>query len=520
MLKKLCVTKTLAATAARTMATGLAASFWLAVATIPSISLANETARHFIFQQGTVQGDLQCPPKRKPNPTPGPGSPEVLEPPDAEELDELGILTTRLGAATNDRSITTQSAPVTTQPGMPRAQALRVGIWGDSHLAAGSFSYELKRIFLAQGLKARTSFIPMTMGRAGVNLPVRRHCMDRWKSDLAYVSRGTGIPTGVGLNMLQGEPDAYLWFDLRNETGDADVSSVELFFHQSPDSGSIYISVDEGPESKVALSGAEGFGVLTITGQRPVSILKIRVSEMPVQLNGLFLNYRQTPAATLDSFGIPGATVRSWQQLDPAYFSNFFKDRSYDLVMLEYGTNEGNAAPFDATGYAKTLEQSLKNFRKVFPQSECLLIAPGDRGILVPRSRKHKRSARSDKAHVKDRQGTAAKARAKPHYTAVDLLRFSAIHDKIFSIQKEVGARYACKVWSMQAAMGGHGSAYAWQLANPPLMARDLTHFTIKGYQRLAQELAVSLGWKNESAAAVSPSPSPIEKSGDDASAK
>jgi lysophospholipase L1-like esterase len=33
-------------------------------------------------------------------------------------------------------------------------------------------------------------------------------------------------------------------------------------------------------------------------------------------------------------------------------------------------------------------------------------------------------------------------------------------------------------------------------LANPPLMARDLTHFTPPGYQRLAQELADALGWK------------------------
>jgi lysophospholipase L1-like esterase len=49
----------------------------------------------------------------------------------------------------------------------------------------------------------------------------------------------------------------------------------------------------------------------------------------------------------------------------------------------------------------------------------------------------------------------------------------------------------------MQSAMGGAGAAYQWMLANPPLMARDLTHFTLPGYQRLAQELADALGWKS-----------------------
>ena len=480
----------------------------LAMMCLPPTSLAIEPGRHFIFQQSSVVGDLICPVKNKANPLPSPQNKDILEPPDAEELDELGILTTRLGSPGKAAPDTIQSAPLVTRPGITRSQAMRIGIWGDSHLAAGSFSYELKRIFLAQGLKARTQFIPFTMGRVGVNLPLRRHCMDRWKSDLAYVARNTGIPTGLGLNVLHGEPDAYLWFDLRNESGEADVNSVELFFHQAPGNGSLSISVDDGPENKISLDGTQGFGSLTIIGNHPLSVLKIRVTETPVQLNGMFLNYRQAPAATLDSFGIPGATVRAWQQLDPMYFAEYFKERKYDLVMLEYGTNEGNASPFDAAGYAKTLEQSLKNLRQVFPQSECLLIAPGDRGILVPRSRKVKKPARNKYAQAhkdKDTKKIKSRERVTYEYSAVDLLRFSAIHEKISAIQKDVGSRYSCKVWSMQTAMGGQGSAYAWLLANPPLMSKDLTHFTIKGYQRLAQELANSLGWKNEVSAPASP---------------
>ena len=485
----------------RAMADACTGLLLLTMACAPLTALAVEPGRHFFFQQGSVVGDLQCPVKNKINPTPLQQNKDPLEPPDAEELDELGILTTRLGKTVVPTPETTQIAPAT---GSTRTPAKRVGIWGDSHLAAGSFSYELKRIFLAQGLKTRTQFIPFTMGRAGVNLPLRRHCMDRWKSELTYIARHAGVATGVGLNVLQGDPEAYLWFDLRNESSEADVNSIELFFHQSPGNGSISISVDDGPENKISLDGAQGFGSLIIAGDRPISVLKIRVNEMPVRLNGMFLNYQQAPMATLDSFGIPGATVRAWQQLDPAYFSEYFKDRKYDLVMLEYGTNEGNAASFDAAGYAKTLDQSLKNLRQVFPQSECLLIAPGDRGILVPRSRKVKKQNKNKTGHK-----VKPKNRLNHEYSAVDLLRFSAIHETISSIQKEVGARYACKVWSMQTAMGGQGSAYAWQLANPSLMSKDLTHFTVKGYQRLAQALATSLGWKNEKSAAGTIMPEP-----------
>lgn len=496
---------------------GLSGAILLTLGCATSSSLATEPGRSFIFQHGSVIGDLQCPAKRKTSQAPSPSGSDILEPPDAEELDELGLLTTRLNKASD--SDAPQNAPIIIRPGKGITQPLRVGIWGDSHLAAGSFSYELKRIFLAQGLKTRTQFIPFTMGRAGVNLPLRRHCMDGWKSDLAYIARNADIPTGVGLNALQGDTDAYLWFDLRNENSEADVNSVELFFHQSPAGGSVSISIDDGPENKVSLSGAKGFGSLTIVGSRPISLLKIRVTDLPVQLNGLFLNYRQPPVATLDSFGIPGATVRAWQQLDPDYFGQYFNGRSYDLVMLEYGTNEGNAHPFDAGSYTKTLEQSLKNLRQIFPQPECLLIAPGDRGVLVPRSRKIRKPARESHGQAqKSKHSRTIKPRAAYTYTAVDLLRFSAIHEKIFTIQKEVGARYACKVWSMQTAMGGQGSAYAWQLATPPLMSKDLTHFTIKGYQRLAQELASSLGWKADNNL---PGPaSPSDNAGDNSNSK
>jgi lysophospholipase L1-like esterase len=46
-----------------------------------------------------------------------------------------------------------------------------------------------------------------------------------------------------------------------------------------------------------------------------------------------------------------------------------------------------------------------------------------------------------------------------------------------------------------ETAMGGAGSAYRWARHNPPLMARDLIHFTVPGYQRLAQLMAKDLGW-------------------------
>jgi lysophospholipase L1-like esterase len=430
---------------------------------------AQDNSPRYTLQNGSDTRALRCATHAGAVP-PRVVSGEEFEPPDGEEIDELGQLLAKISA---DKPAAREATP--TVGAIPR----RIAIWGDSHLAAGSFAAELRRVLGAQGVKPRSPFLPLTMGRAGVILPLRRHCMEGWKSELAYSARQPMLTTGIGMNTLHGETEAYLWLDLRNDAGEADVQSVELYFRASAGDGSIAVSIDGGPEGRVALAGDGAFGVITITGTAPMSVLKIRVQQQPVVLRGLYLNYRQPPVAVLDAFGIPGATARSWQQIDPFSFSQYFRAHTYDMVMLEFGTNEGNARPFDATGYRRMLGDALRNLRTVFPEARCLLIGPGDRGMLLPKSRK----------------AGGKKSESRKGRSAGQLLQFSLIHDHIFRIQKEEGARYGCDAWSMQAAMGGQGGAYRWLLASPPLMARDLTHFTSRGYQRLAQDLADSLGW-------------------------
>jgi hypothetical protein len=431
-------------------------------------AIAQSSARQFSLQSGQHASELRCPSKSSTGQRHTP-PPEDLEPPDAEELDQIGALLSK-PSRTAERLDTSGSIPK------------RIAIWGDSHLAAGSFAAEMRRLLGVQGVRPRISWLPMTMGRAGVILPLRRFCMDGWKSELAYNSRTPRVATGIGLNALQAEQGAYLWLDLRNQAGEAEVESVELFFNASDSAASAVISIDGGPDARIPMEADDAFGRVSISAtDGPISVLKLR-AQSPLILHGMKLNYREPPPAVLDAFGIPGATMRAWQQLDPAYFSRYFDAASYEMVMLEFGTNEGNARPFDVAGYAQMLDASLQNMRLVFPTARCVLIAPGDRGVLLPKSRK-KAGRRSGSG---ERDGSLS----------ASLLRFSNIHEKIFQLQQRIGSRHGCSAWSMQSAMGGAGAAYRWMLANPPLMARDLTHFTPAGYQRLAQELADALDWK------------------------
>jgi lysophospholipase L1-like esterase len=63
------------------------------------------------------------------------------------------------------------------------------------------------------------------------------------------------------------------------------------------------------------------------------------------------------------------------------------------------------------------------------------------------------------------------------------MLGFSQIHQRIGKIQADVGNEYSCSYWSWQDAMGGPGGSYFWMRRTPALMAGDLIHLTVPGYQ-------------------------------------
>ena len=88
---------------------------------------------------------------------------------------------------------------------------------------------------------------------------------------------------------------------------------------------------------------------------------------------------------------------------------------------------------------------------------------------------------------------------------ARNLLQYTRIHEEIGQIQSAVAQQYGCSVWSMLQAMGGQGGAYRWARQTPPLMARDLIHFTVPGYQQLAQQFAQDMGWDAAQILSVTP---------------
>lgn len=546
---------------------------------------------HTVYVAGHAPpAELECPadnrlraPKPKP-PAPVATAPaaEAEEPEVVNEVPdeaEVGEALAEAGAA--------DAPPATAADGFPllfqSPRRLRIGFWGDSHAAAHLFTDALVQALGLGERRVLPSFIPPTMGNAGVRLPLRRACMGPgWSPDHAYRNRTPGATWSRALTRTGSyRAGAYLWIDFRSPqladsfrtldirlspgpadprvfdkpaTGDeaglgsalepteevvADPAAAPAGSEAAasgmapvpgpavaagPDAGAgelmppprwlprysaptvLRLVVNDDPEQVLELDPAKD-NLLRIVAEHPIATVKLELVAGSVGLDGFVPHYDIEPDYLVDTLGIPGATARGlqfmgaeWEAGDPW--------PPYDLLLVEFGTNEGNYRNFDAGDYAQELRRSLTTLRQLNPGAACVLIGPTDRGVHVPKPRiamktlkvkqckgkGKKRKCRTVLKQVPKCTTRKCKARAKAAARVkVDLLRYARIHATISQVQREVGRDFQCHAWSWQDAMGGPGGIYRWVRQSPPLAQRDLIHLTGSGYRLSAQLFAQKL---------------------------
>ena len=421
--------------------------------------------------------ELVCPkrPRRPAPPALDPDPPEMPSEQDIETLPQASIPEARM---------TLPPAPALPHP----VGRMRVAVWGDSHMAAGFFTDELVRIAGLDADQARPALLPASFGRAGVRLAVRKVCIDgAWRHESAHYGASAVARSAPGLvSMVSSSPGAEVAVDLRAARGSVLPSSVRVLYEGQGAPLRLALAVDGGTEEQVTLPPHSGPGALELVSSAPVSLLRLQLLEGTLQLQGVALGLPESARLQLDVFGFPGATVEGWARASRDGVRAWFAPDAYDLVVLGYGTNEGNQHPFDALAYRRSLNVAVAKLRGTFPQAQCVLIGPGDRGVLVRRSQKGHKAQKGQKKPKS--QKTASALTVNPA-----LLRFTRIHAEIAAIQAEVAQEAGCGFWGPWHTMGGAGGAYRW--ARMGLMAPDLIHFTVKGYQKLADSFATASGW-------------------------
>ena len=440
------------------------------------LSPGHLSAKELVVDGTGAVPDLVCSMGRTPIKSNSSGSHEQDEPPAADDLPESFLL--------NNQSLP-KPIPIEIQK---HGSILSVGIWGDSHSAANFFSDELVATLGLSKNQYRPTFIPPSFGRGGVRLPIKKYCKsDGWSYLLAYTSKLSSAQFSPSLISLTSNiSGSNLAVDFRFSDNRPALESLTILLRPSSDDISINLTVDSLTFDNVNIPAGDDRIILKASS--PFSIVKLMLQSGSLTIEGFLPTYTTEPSLFLDTFGIPGATAKGWKNIDPIYMKKKLPPQQYDLAILQYGTNEGADRNFDPISYKESLSLSLGKFKSVFPSTECVLIGPTDRGVLIKRIKINERK--------KNKTNKIKLAKQAKSINYVDLLKYSSVHQNISEIQASVASEFGCKFWNWQNAMGGKGGSYGWFHKNPRLMANDLIHLTIPGYQESARTFVESVNLK------------------------
>jgi lysophospholipase L1-like esterase len=174
---------------------------------------------------------------------------------------------------------------------------------------------------------------------------------------------------------------------------------------------------------------------------------------------------RFTSGVVMDSFGVVGSTAGIFNVWNPDTVQRQLEILHPALIILAYGTNEGNEDDFDPVAYAQTYAGILQDLRAWAPDSSILIEAPTD-------------GARQPAGCPED---VACPWSTLPALSAVR------------AIQLQEAQRYGAAYFDASVPEDVSGGIDHWADMEPPLARRDHVHFTVAGYRILATSLYVWL---------------------------
>ena len=344
---------------------------------------------------------------------------------------------------------------------------IRLTFFGASHTAGDFWTGHIRRVLQARYGDIGHGFvmpIPMASGSRGHDINLC--ASEGWTRD--YVGKTDGHNDsyfGLGMSASSDDPTHFAWAETthQNPVG-RQISSIHLFTLGSFGGGSFLAQVDQS--NPFLLSTHSENPTLQHT-KLEVNPNGHRITLSPVgdgtaRLLGLSLE-SDGPGALVDSIGIQGRTASTWLKWDEDLMRDMLSVLEPDLVVLAYGTNEANDTDYTMEHYEEDLRAVLSKFRRVRPNSACILAGPSDRGKVTT-----------------DRKG-------RKEYTVWERTHMVA------EVQRHVAPDFDCVFWDWQQATGGIGSMIAWQHTSPSLSSEDLIHFTPQGYQISAEQFLLAL---------------------------
>jgi lysophospholipase L1-like esterase len=323
-----------------------------------------------------------------------------------------------------------------------RMEPVRVMHFGDSHVAADVLTREIRERFQAEFGDGGAGYIvprnPMATKRRGV---VSGFSAGWTVEGIGGRYSVDAIYGPAGINLATTAPNERSWLE-------TSANHFEVYFARQPNGGKIEITVDgvNALEEPILLTAnvAKLDSVFIDLPDDAMHRLEVRtLSGGKVRLLGIVAEHLGA-GVSYDVFGVNGARANRILGWNQSSLAAAIRDRSPNLIVLAYGTNDVADSSWSPEAYEDLLTEIIQSFHRAAPDASILIFAPPDRGDL-------------------------------PLTQRLSLL---------INAERRVALANNAAFWSSFDAMGGAGSMSSWLRRG--WAQADRVHLTGSGYARLA----------------------------------
>jgi lysophospholipase L1-like esterase len=235
--------------------------------------------------------------------------------------------------------------------------------------------------------------------------------------------------------------------------GASEFRRIRLFYSRATASSTVRVSLDGGEQTTHALTPGEGVQMLDLSPATPVTKIRLTFSPTdPIHVYGVSFDDRS--GVYVDNFAVRGFSGMYFNAIPAEFMGAFHRHLDYDLVVLQYGGNVSSPKVRDYSRYKKGMTESIRHIQRALPGVPILVIGVQDRSSK--------------------QNGT--------YQTSPDI-------PILVQTQSQFAAETGTAFWNLYEAMGGYNSMPGYVNARPSLAAKDYTHFTRAGADKLAQML-------------------------------
>lgn len=338
---------------------------------------------------------------------------------------------------------------------------VRIAVFGDSFIEADIFTADLRSLLQTRFGGSGVGFIPVTSMTSGFR-PTVKHSFGGWSSHCVTDSVFNHRHQGISGHYFIPRHGAYIEAKGQTKYGNhLDTCQIATLFFVNK--GSLQITARINNDTQELFTPPALGRLQEISTKGDIGSIRWMINEADSALfYGLAMDGER--GICVDNFSLRGSSGLSLRSIPETMLRQFAAQRTYDLIILEYGLNVATPRGKNYDKYKAGMLMVMEHLKTCFPDAGLLVMSVGDREY------------KTETGELRTMPGVK------------NLIRY----------QQAIAAESSVAFWNMYEAMGGEGSMAKMVHAKPGLANYDYTHINFRGGGHLAKLLYETLIYGKE----------------------